>query len=401
MPPSLDPLLQAQQLAPGWIGGVLDRTGTVVSRTEEPARYVGAKTSPEMQRAMARSNEDVFRSRTLGGIPTLAAFSRSPAYGWAFVIAAPYADVVGAAQRNIAFIGLGSLALLGLGIVLAILLGRSIAAPIETLKTQAAALGRGEAVRAAPSTLREADEVGAAMAQASAQLAAGKRALTDALHSTERQSETLRRVAEEKDVLLREVHHRVKNNLAMIAGLVRIAGRRASGEAQAVLRDISRRIVTVGQIYTQIHDADDLRRVDLAAYVQAICQNTAASLGRDTVALETTLAACTVDIDTAVPLGLIVGELLANAYKHAFPGDRRGRIAVTLACEGTHGSVTVADDGVGLSEMRRTGASGLGLANALASQIEGRLDLAEASGPGAQFRLAFPFRPAAEERRGS
>jgi hypothetical protein len=181
---SLDPLLEGQQLAPGWIGAVLDRTGTVVSRTTEPGRYVGAKATPDMQRAIARSNEEVFRSKTLGGIPTLAAFSRSPAYGWTFIIAAPYSDVVGVAQRNIAIIALGSLALLGIGIMLAILLGRATAAPIETLKAQAAALGRGEVVHAAASTLREANEVGAAMAQASALLADSKRELTDALRST-------------------------------------------------------------------------------------------------------------------------------------------------------------------------------------------------------------------------
>jgi two-component sensor histidine kinase len=192
-----------------------------------------------------------------------------------------------------------------------------------------------------------------------------------------------------REVLLREVHHRVKNNLAMIAGLVRIAGRRAPADAQGVLRDISRRIVTVGQIYTQIHDADDLRRVDLAAYMRAICDNVASSLGRDNVSLETALAPCTVDIDTAVPLGLIVGELLTNAYKHAFPGERSGRIAVTLACEGTQCAIAVADDGIGLSEMRRTGASGLGLANALANQIGGHLESTGAAGAGAQLRLTF------------
>jgi two-component sensor histidine kinase len=200
-------------------------------------------------------------------------------------------------------------------------------------------------------------------------------------------------------VLLREVHHRVKNNLAMIAGLVRIASRRAPTDAQTVLRDISRRIVTVGQIYTQIHEADDLRRVDLAAYVQAICNNTAGSLGRDTVTLETALGPCTVDIDTAMPVGLIVGELLTNAYKHAFPGERRGRISVTLACEETRASIAVADDGIGLSEIRRTGASGLGLATALAGQVEGRLESTSAPGAGARFRLIFRLRPTADERR--
>jgi two-component sensor histidine kinase len=386
---SLDPLLASQKMPPGWIGTVLDQNGAVVTRTIDAARFVGARATPDVMAAIQRANEGVFDSRSLDGTPTVLAFSRAPAYGWTFIIAVPQAEVTDAARRRIALFAAASLVLLALGVLVAMLLGRSIAAPIERLKDQAAALGRGEAAHPVPGPLREANDVASVLATAGDRLAEGKRELTEALHRTERQSEVLRRTAAEKDVLLREVHHRVKNNLAMIAGLVRIAGQRAPQDAQPVLKDISRRIVTVGQIYTQVHEADDLRRVDLAKYVRAICENTAGSVGGDHIAIDMALEPCTADIDTAIPLGLILGELLTNAYKHAFPGERGGRIFVGLARHGERGALTVEDDGIGLSEIRRAGASGLGLANALAPQIDGMLEIKNAPGTGAHFKIAF------------
>jgi two-component sensor histidine kinase len=202
----------------------------------------------------------------------------------------------------------------------------------------------------------------------------------------------LARMVQEKDVLLREVHHRVKNNLQTMASMVRIVSRTGTPESQPAFQDIARRIATVGRAYDHIHKTDRLAELELSAYLRGICEQVVAGSGRQDVELTMKLDRLMVDIDTALPVGLIASELLTNAFKHAFAGDAGGTIAVRFKVSDDHAALTVRDSGGGIVDGAEPSASGLRIAEALAAQIDGRLRGRNRPEGGAQFRLRFPLR---------
>lgn len=189
-------------------------------------------------------------------------------------------------------------------------------------------------------------------------------------------------------VLLRELNHRVKNNLQMIASLIRGAAREGPPESRPLLRDITRRIGTIGQAYDQIW-TEDPRKLDLAVYLQSVCRQAMAVQAGDTVNLRLQLEPVIVEAETALPVGLIVGELITNALKHAFSAVHAGEVLVRLERRGDHCVLTVRDDGVGLPSNRRASTLGLKLVQTLARQLRGRLYMKNRAGGGAQFRLVF------------
>lgn len=200
----------------------------------------------------------------------------------------------------------------------------------------------------------------------------------------------LEKAVADKDVLLREVHHRVKNNLQMIQALIRMHASKMPAEAQSVFADITRRIVAIGQVYSQIYGSAKLEGLDLAVYLRIVCQQTAVGiLPDDQIRLDMDLESIEVDIDTALPIGLIAVELVMNAYKHAFPDGRRGEVVVKLRRRDRYGILTVRDDGIGLPPTRPSGITGLTLIDALAGQVDGRLKFSSLPTGGTRCRLTF------------
>jgi two-component sensor histidine kinase len=226
-----------------------------------------------------------------------------------------------------------------------------------------------------------------------------ERQLQDALGEANRtlesnvalRTEELSRALREKDVLLREVHHRVKNNLQMIASLVRISGRNHPSGRHPILEDVTRRINAVGQVYDQVHKADDLSQLDLSAYLRSICDQLAMAIGRSGVALQMRLEPVMVNIDTALPVGLIAQELVTNAFKHGLAGDGSAEIVVKLVREGDTAILTVRDNGAGLPADGATVGTGLRLVTRLTDQIGGRFRSRPNPGGGAHFRVTFPL----------
>jgi two-component sensor histidine kinase len=193
----------------------------------------------------------------------------------------------------------------------------------------------------------------------------------------------------EKNLLLREVHHRVKNNLGMMVALVRIIGRQAPADSQSYFRDIAARITAVGKIYSQIHAHGDLSDFDAAAYLREVSSEIVKAFGSERFRLRTDIAPVDIDIDTALPLGLIASELITNALKHAFEGRDSGEILVRLRQADGFGILTVRDNGRGLPEATRPSAAGLGLVEILTKQIGGTLRRKTRPEGGAQFKVTF------------
>jgi PAS domain S-box-containing protein len=189
----------------------------------------------------------------------------------------------------------------------------------------------------------------------------------------------LEKALSEREVLLREIHHRVKNNLQVIASLLNLQAR-AMPALREAFEECRQRVVSMSLIHDQLYRHEDLAQIDFSDYVDSLTRLQRTAYGTPTarvsVAAEVTVPP--LDIAMAVPCGLIVNELISNAYKHAFPGDRHGKIVIRLLDEGEEWVLTVEDDGVGNDAATAVEGtvSGLGLqlVAALARQLQGTLE---------------------------
>lgn len=205
---------------------------------------------------------------------------------------------------------------------------------------------------------------------------------------------TLRAALDEKTALLNEVHHRVKNNLQVIASLLRLeVGRSSQPDTKAALGDMQGRIRSMALLHESLYRTGVFASVDLDTYLKQLCQQAfrASAQLNGAVRLVLDLATVRVTLDQATPCGLLVNELISNCFKHGFPGERSGEVRVALQpVSGTQWRLTVSDNGVGLPvdfEGRRGTSLGLQLVSDLAQQLGGALEVGP--GPGAAFTLLF------------
>lgn len=202
----------------------------------------------------------------------------------------------------------------------------------------------------------------------------------------------------EKEVLLKEVHHRVKNNLAAIMGLVDMQRQTmADTSARTAMTELSTRIRSMSLVHEQLYHSDNLARVDFQQYLETLISHLCLSYDQTGVHVSVAGAGVTMGLDTAVPCGLLITELMTNAFKYAFPGGqpRPGaegcEIAVSASWDGTAYTLAVADNGVGLPEdfdWKTTETLGLMLVGMLGEhQLQGKVDLDCSNGT--KFRLRF------------
>lgn len=196
-----------------------------------------------------------------------------------------------------------------------------------------------------------------------------------------RSEQALAQALRDKEVLLREVYHRVKNNLQVVQSLLNLQARAMPEPgAQAALQEMSHRVRAMVLVHEQLHRSESLSEVDLERYVADLVQQLVLGSGRgtDEITVHTTVWPLAVGVDSAVPLGLLLSELVSNALKHAFPDGRHGEIAVSIAPEpdGQGVRIGVSDNGCGLPrnfDLAETRSMGLQLAAALAGQLGGEL----------------------------
>jgi two-component sensor histidine kinase len=199
----------------------------------------------------------------------------------------------------------------------------------------------------------------------------------------------------EKEVLLKEIHHRVKNNLQIISSLLSLqAGYSQDPHLQAMFEDSQHRIQSMALIHEHLYQASNISRIDFGSYVQSLVTQLLESYRHlcPQVALSTEMAEVHLEIDQAIPCGLLVNELVTNSLKHAFPHGRSGDIHIALRADAGQVTLVVQDTGVGLPEgvdLRAAESLGLQLVGALTDQLGGTMTL-ERQG-GTSFRLTFPL----------
>lgn len=202
---------------------------------------------------------------------------------------------------------------------------------------------------------------------------------TQDITARKRVLEQLQQHVQEKEILLREIHHRVKNNLNVISSLVSIQSSaiRTPEQALSAFHNTRDRIAAMALVHEDLYTSQDYSHVDMVSYLKNLVRKI--QLAHDPsgrVAIHLSVGEVSLGVDIAVPCGIILNELITNAFKYAFPGEREGGISVRLDenADGNH-TLSVCDDGVGLPEdYHRDGSLGLTLVHLLAEQLGGTIE---------------------------
>ena len=202
------------------------------------------------------------------------------------------------------------------------------------------------------------------------------------------------RNAEQKEVMLREIHHRVKNNLAIVTSLISIQIRNyPNHELIKPMKDIEMRIRSMALIHEYLYRSDILDRIPLSNYLYSLASVILGTLGEGNIHLATDIAPINISIETALPLGLITNELITNAIKYAFPEHREGELHITLKKEEIGNEsykLSIEDNGVGLPSdfsIANPASTGMFIVNLLIEQLGAKLVIDNKKGTG--FHITF------------
>jgi len=213
-----------------------------------------------------------------------------------------------------------------------------------------------------------------------------------------RADEQLHASLREKEILLSEIHHRVKNNMQVISGLLDLQARSSGNpELTGMLNESQSRIRSMALIHEKLYASKDFTKIDLAGYVrtlsQELFQTYKINAGKIDLVIQTD-GAVYVDISKAIPCGLILNELLSNALKHAFPGDEPGEIKIIIGeAENAEMWISFRDNGLGLPndvDIHQPRTVGLHLVNGLVTkQLDGQIEVRR--GAGTEFQITIPY----------
>jgi two-component sensor histidine kinase len=218
-----------------------------------------------------------------------------------------------------------------------------------------------------------------------------------------RSEEKIRTSLKEKEVLLKEIHHRVKNNLQVISSLLNLqANQIRDKESAAVFRDSQSRVKAMSLVHERLYQSSDLARIDFAGYVQDVTRHLLRSYqsGPHRVKLQVDVDPVSFNIDTAIPCALIINELVSNAMKYAFPNGREGEIHIRLNQLDATGDLNlcISDNGVGFPvnvSWEKTDSLGLQLVRSLTDQLNGTIQCQLDQGS----RFDIRFRPLVSDRQ--
>ena len=207
----------------------------------------------------------------------------------------------------------------------------------------------------------------------------------------------LRASLEEKTALLQEVHHRVKNNLQIVSSLLNLQARKVKNQAALeTLHDTQGRIRSMALLHETLYRDGNAARVNCAVYFGHLCAHLCRAFGHmaERVRVRTDVAPVELEVDLAIPCGLIVNELVSNSFKHAFPHGRRGEIMVRLHTQADGWTfLSVADDGIGFSSdlvYQQTGTLGMQLVTGLAKQVDAAIEVKSDHGTMIQISFLHP-----------
>jgi two-component sensor histidine kinase len=198
---------------------------------------------------------------------------------------------------------------------------------------------------------------------------------------------------DEKEILLKEIHHRVKNNLMIISSLLNLqSGYIKDKESQDIFKESQNRARSMALIHERLYKSSDLKKLDFSEYITSLATELFHTYVADPslIKLQINVENIFLDINTAIPLGLIVNELITNSLKHAFPNGRKGEINVEFHEKGENCEFIVKDNGIGFPkdiDYKKTDSLGLQIVTNLTNQIDGKIELNMKNGT--EFKINF------------
>ncbi|NJP08195.1 MAG: hypothetical protein HC866_00910 [Leptolyngbyaceae cyanobacterium RU_5_1] len=216
-----------------------------------------------------------------------------------------------------------------------------------------------------------------------------------ALLERKQTEEQIKTSLKEKEVLLKEIHHRVKNNLQIVDSLLQLQSRRTDDRhARAILIDSRNRIASIALVHEKLYRSEDLANIAFAQYVPDLTAHLFDSynISSSAVTLNTEISDISLEIETAIPCGLIINELVSNSLKYAFPDNQEGEISVRFYTNSNDTlTLIVRDNGIGIPKefnIEDAKSLGLTLVQSLVEQLEGILELN--CSQGTEFKISFP-----------
>jgi two-component sensor histidine kinase len=182
----------------------------------------------------------------------------------------------------------------------------------------------------------------------------------------------------EREILLKEIHHRVKNNLQIVSSLLSLQSRFIDDKkAQEAVNEGQNRVKSMALIHQKLYQRGNLMGVEVLDYIQSLTTNLKSTYGIDDqkVAVIYDIEPLNVDVDTLIPIGLILNELVSNTFKHAFPMDDSGELRIKLKQDNKQLELTVMDNGIGtLKDLSKTDSFGLRMIRSLALKLEAEVN---------------------------
>jgi two-component sensor histidine kinase len=301
-PAALASIFRNQRVPETWVASILDRNGVVVARSRDQARLVGQMASEDLRHAMASEAEGVIFTHTLDGTATLSAWSRSPSYGWTFVVGVPQAELQAASRGSIGLLGVVSVLLLGAGALLAVLFSKRISREVRSLMEDAQVIADGALVEPRPRDLAETAEVRRSL-----------RGLSLLLRDRAADREL---AANRQKLMINELNHRVKNTLATVQSLAM----QSLGRGEAKVDAFNERLAALARA----HDLLTRHVWEKAELHEVIQRTTEPYRNRTTICGPTVWLAP----NAAVSLSMVFHELATNAVKYGALSAETGRVEV-------------------------------------------------------------------------
>jgi two-component sensor histidine kinase len=206
--------------------------------------------------------------------------------------------------------------------------------------------------------------------------------------------DVLKKSLHEKEVLLKEVHHRVKNNLQVITSLLKLQSQHVSDpELLYIIKETQNRIMAMSFAHQKLYQSKNFSEVDFCEYLKKIVSQIVHIFGTESKNIKISINSESVKlgIETAIPCGMLVNEIITNSVKHAFPNNEKGEIKISFRKEdGNNYGLTVGDNGIGMSgkiNIAEAKTLGLQLIETLARQIDAKLELHGKKGM--EYRITF------------
>lgn len=225
------------------------------------------------------------------------------------------------------------------------------------------------------------------------ELAEANEALKAEISERKKTGESLLKSIKEKEILLKEIHHRVKNNLQIISSMLYIQSMNINDKQSiTAFKEGRNRVDTMALIHEKLYQTEDLTRINFAEYIEELARNLFFFYGVniEKTKLKIDISDIYFDVNTAIPCGLIINELVSNSLKYAFPNGRKGEIKITLKPYDDKFIMIIGDNGIGFPadmDIAETETLGLKLVNSLVNQLDGTIKLDRTSG--ATFEIIF------------